>query len=81
MTREVTKLAEPWLSDELRLAVKERNDTRSKLSRDRPNTTLQQQYTDEKEVVKSRIATSIKEYYVNKFNDSTHRPFGILLMN
>lgn len=50
--------------------MKQRNDTRSKLSRDRFNITLQQQYTDEKKVVKSRIAASIKDYYVNKFNYS-----------
>ena len=70
VTREVTRPAAPWLSDELRLAMKQRDDTRSKLSRDRSNTTLQQQYTDEKKVVKSRIAASIKEYYANKFSDS-----------
>ncbi len=70
MSREVTRPATPWFSDELHLAMKQRNDTHSELSRDRSNTTLQQKYTDEKKVVKSRRAVSVKEYSVNKFNDS-----------
>ena len=69
-TRKVSKAAAPWLNDDLRLIMKQRDDTRSKLSRDRSNTALNLQYVKEKKFVKSRIAVSKKEYYASKFNDS-----------
>lgn len=67
---EVTRPAASWHNDALRLAMKQIDDTRSKINRGRSITTLLRQYTKEKKATKYPLSASIKEYYAKKFNDS-----------
>ncbi len=69
VTREINRPLAPWFNDDLRQAIKKRDDIRNKLKRDRYNLELQHQYTNEKKTVKACIISVKKEYYKKKLTD------------
>ena len=69
VTKEIKKSPAPWLNDDLRLAMRKRNEMRYNLKRDRTNTSLIQQYSDENKYVKSYIKNTKKQYYLQKLQD------------
>ncbi len=58
VTKAASRPAAPWLTEGLRVAVRQRDDTRTKLRRDRHNICLQKQYANEKKEIKSPIGAA-----------------------
>ncbi len=76
VTEEITKHHAPWLNDDLRQAMRKKDEARNNQKRDRINLTLLQ-YTDEKKNVKSCITATKKRIFAKlqgcKGNTSTTR--------
>ncbi len=60
------KTPTPWMSDELRNGIKDRNETQSRLKKDRQNSFLQQEYKTKKKLVKTMISGTKSQYYKNE---------------
>ena len=69
MTKEISRPSAPWLNDDLRRAMQKRDDVSNRLKRDRFNVSLQQQYRNEKKLMKSLIMNTKKSYYVNRLHE------------
>ncbi len=70
VTKEIKRPFAPWMNDDLKEAMKLRNETHKKLKSDRMNFALQEQYKREKRQVKNLIAKTKAEYYNNKFKEN-----------
>ncbi len=70
VTKEVKRPFAQWMNDELRGAMRIRNNTRNQLKRDRNNIVLQDRYKQEKKSVKSLIEETKAQYYHNVFNEN-----------
>ena len=69
VTKEIARPFTPWFNEDLRQAIQNRNDMRKKLKSDRSNLDLQQQFSNETKLVKSRIAAAKKEYCMNRIKE------------
>ncbi len=69
VTREVKRPPAPWITDDLRAKMLERNTTHTLLKNDRYNTALQVKYKELKKRVKQLINKSKSEYYNKKLED------------
>ncbi len=67
VTQQIRRLAAPWMDDNVKQAMKARNDAQAILKRDRLNITLQTIYKDLIAKVKSLINRQRKQYYLNCF--------------
>lgn len=63
VTKVVKRPPTPWMNDELRNAIKDRNETQSRLKDDRQNSFLQQVYKTKKNLVKTMISETKSNYY------------------
>ncbi len=70
VTKEVRRPFAPWMNDELRGAMRIRNDIGNQLKCDRNNIVLQDRYKHEKRNVKSLIAGTKAQHYNSIFNDN-----------
>ncbi len=60
----------PWVNDDIREAKRRRNNIRIELKSDRQNITLQEQFKQEKEHVKTLITAGESEYYRKQLQDT-----------
>ena len=65
-TKVVKRPPTPWMNDDLRNAIKDRNEAQSRLKDDRQNSFLQQEYKIKKNLVKTMISNTKSEYYQNE---------------
>ncbi len=63
VTKVVKRPPTPWMNDELRNAIKDRNETQIRLKDDRQNSFLQQVYKTKKNLVKTKISETKSNYY------------------
>ncbi len=66
VTKVVKRPPTPWMNDKLRNAIKDRNETQSRLKDDRQNSYLQQEYKTKKNLVKAMISEIKYKYYKNE---------------
>ncbi|XP_068200651.1 uncharacterized protein [Palaemon carinicauda] len=67
VTRQLLRPPAPWISEQIRSAIKERDQTQSSLKQDPYNELLRENYRDKKKTVELVIDASRKEYYNNEF--------------
>ena len=70
VTKEIKRPFAPWMNDSIREAMNIRNTTRVKLKCDRHNTSLQEQYKQEKKHVKTLIDECRTRHYRNELNNN-----------
>ncbi len=66
VTKEIKRPSAPWMNDDLKRLIQERNNVHKFLKIDRNNEELQYRYNDLKKRVKRSILTTKKEYYNKK---------------
>ncbi len=66
VTKVMNRQPTPWMNDDLRNAMKDRNSAQRRLKDDRQNSTLQQEYKPKKNLVKIMINNSKSEHYRNE---------------
>ena len=69
VTKLVRRPPAPWMNENLKTAIKERDHTRSNLKTDRLNVVLQEEYKSKKKSVKSNIHKAKTEYYQHQFKN------------
>ncbi len=67
VTKEMKRPSAPWLNNSIREAMNIRNTIRVKLKCDRHNADLQEQYKQEKKLVKTLTAECKARYYHDEF--------------
>ena len=70
VTKEITRPPAPWFNEEIRQTITNKNKILSMLKNDRSNIQLQNDFKDQKKLVKSCIATTKNDYYLRQFNDN-----------
>ena len=70
VTKSITRPFAPWMNDDIREAMSLRNNTRTELKSDRHNTTLQEQYKQEKQRVKTLITSTKTEYHHRQLQEA-----------
>ena len=63
VTREIFRPPAPWVSDDIKLSMKRRDDLQRKVKKEKNNDTLRENYKAEKRKVRSLIDTGRKQYY------------------
>ena len=69
VTKSFTQPPAPWLTNDIKEAIKSRNSMQANLKHDRSNIRLQEQYKAEKRRVKLLIQNSKKKYYKDKLHE------------
>ena len=67
ITKEIHQPAAIWIDDNIRQAMKARNDAQTIFKRDRQDTTLQTHYKNLKSQVKVLMNRQRQQYYLNRF--------------
>ena len=70
VTKEVKRPSAPWMCDELRELIREKNNVRGDLKSDRNNIQLQEKHNDLKKQVKKLLNDTKTKHYENEFEDS-----------
>lgn len=70
ITKTVRRPHAPWMNDDIKSSINERNEAQKTLKLDRHNTYLQAKYKDLKAKVKKMIYTARTEFYNNEFMKS-----------
>ena len=77
VTKEITRPPAPWFNEEIRQTIANKNKILSMLKNDRSNIQLQNDFKDQKKLVKSCITTSKYDYYLPYFSAyKTLHPIG-----
>ena len=72
VTREIVRPPAPWISEDLKSSMRERDGLQMDLKEDESNQLLRQNYKEQKKKVKTLIDTSRKEYYRGEFQRNKH---------
>ena len=70
ITKEIRRPFAPWFNDHVHQTIINKNNVRTYLKKDRHNVQLQNEFKDQKKLVKSCITTAKKEYYLKQFNEN-----------
>ena len=70
VTKELTRPFAPWITDDLKALMQERNNVQQNLKRDRNNLSLQDRYKTLKKQVRKILRQTKSEYYNNKLEEN-----------
>ena len=73
VTREIKRPKAPWINDDLKLEMIERNEIQKRLKEDRFNEDLNSEYKQKKKQVSSRISTARASYFKDEIMKSNSR--------
>ena len=81
VTREIKRPKAPWINDDLKLEMIERNEIQKRLKEDRFNEDLNSEYKQKKKQVSSRISTARASYFKDEIMKSNSRNDTWKIMN
>ena len=67
VTKEITRLPAPWISNDLKEAIRARDQLQNRLKLDRMNELLRGQFKNEKKRVQALLQAKKKEYFKREF--------------
>ena len=70
VTKEIVRPPAPWISDDIKESMKERDKLQYDLKNDNENLVLRENYKETKKRVQSTIHVSRKQHYKQEFNDA-----------
>ena len=70
VTREMKRPPAPWITNDIKATIKDRNELQKRLKENIYDATLRSTYKEKKNLVKSLLKTAKRQYYQGKFQDS-----------
>ena len=70
VTKEITRPPAPWIDDNLKKCISEKNELKSRLKNDRLNQALSDSFKETKKFVEHCLITAKKQHFRTRFHDS-----------